>query len=88
MEQVLVSVIVVLAFAYATWTMMPRALRTRMAVAVIGLCRRAGWERAGAARLAERITTSPGCTSCESCNGCQPGIRSSVESVRRLGQEP
>ena len=88
MEQVLVAVIVVLAFAYATWTMMPRALRTRIAFAVVGLCRRAGWGGAGAARLAERISASPGCTSCESCKGCQAGIRSSFDSVRRLGQEP
>lgn len=88
MDQVLVAVIVVLAFAYATWTMVPRALRTRIAVVVMGLCRRAGWEGAGAARLAERITTSPGCTGCESCKGCHPSIRSSVDSVRRLGQEP
>lgn len=87
MEQILVSVIVVLAFAYATWAMMSRVLRTRIAVAVIGLCRRAGWEGTGTARLAARITASPGCTSCESCKGCQAGIRSSVDSVRRLGHE-
>lgn len=87
MEQVLVAVIVVLAFAYATWTMMPRALRTRIAVAVMGLCRRAGWEGSGAARLAARISASPGCTNCETCKGCQAGTKSSVDSVRRLGQE-
>ena len=87
MEQVLVAVIVVLAFAYATWTMMPRALRTRIAVAVVGLCRRAGWEGSGAARLAERISASPGCTSCETCKGCQAEIRSSVDSVRRFRQQ-
>ena len=88
MEQVLVSVIVVLAFAYATWTMMPRALRTRIAVAVVGLCRRVGWKGSGAARLAEQITSSPGCTSCETCKGCQAGITSSFDSARRFGQQP
>ena len=87
MEQVLVAVIVVLASAYATWTMMPRALRTRIAIAVVGLSRRAGLKGSGAAQLAERISASPGCTGCESCKGCQAGIRSSVDSVRRFQQQ-
>jgi hypothetical protein len=87
MEQVLVSVIVVLAFAYATWAVMPRALRTRIAVAVFELCRRAGWKCSGAARLAEQINARPGCTSCETCKRCQAGITSSVDSERRRSGE-
>lgn len=73
MEQILVLVIVFLAIAYATWTIMPQALRKGTATAVMGLCRRCGWEGPGAARLAERISARPGCTSCESCKGCQAG---------------
>ena len=80
MEQVLVSVIVVLAFAYVTWAVIPRALRTRIAVAVFELCSRAGWKGSGA-WLAARINARPGCASCETCKGCQAGVTSSGDTI-------
>lgn len=72
MGNLVVTTIVVLAFAYATWKFMPQALRQWIAAAIIGGCHLLGWKTSGAAVVAQRIIGNAQCGGCDSCGGC-PG---------------
>lgn len=72
MQAAIVAVIVAVAVAYATWKLMPRAVRVRLATGLVGWARRRGrLDDDAAARLARRMTAG-GCGSCDSCGTCSP----------------
>jgi hypothetical protein len=72
MQEIAVFVIVALAAICAAWKLMPRALRVRLAQAMVGWARRRGrLSDHEAIALARRLTAS-GCGSCESCGACGP----------------
>ena len=71
-QQLAVYAIVALAALYVAWKLMPRALRARLAGAMVRRARRGGRlsDQAGA-DLARRLTAN-GCGSCDSCGACAP----------------
>lgn len=72
MQELAVFLIVLLAAAYATWKLMPRALRVRFAQSVVARARRDGrMSDREAAALARKLTAS-GCGSCDTCGTCGP----------------
>ena len=72
LQQIAVGVIVALAALYATWKLLPRGLRARLAQAVARRARRGGWlDPAEEASLARRLAAG-GCGSCDSCGTCAP----------------
>ncbi|MBK8740444.1 MAG: hypothetical protein IPM02_13365 [Betaproteobacteria bacterium] len=71
-QQIAVGVIVALAALYATWKLLPRGLRVRLAQAVAGRARRGGWLDPGAAATLARRLAAGGCGSCDSCGTCAP----------------
>lgn len=85
MENLVVTIIVVLAFAYATWKFMPQALRQWIATTVIGGCRRLGWKTSGSAYFAQQIIGTARCGGCDSCEGC-PGAGGKIRFHKGLGR--
>jgi hypothetical protein len=72
LQEIAVFAIVALAAGYATWKLMPRALRARLAQATVGWAQRRGrLSDEQAAALARRLTAS-GCGQCDSCGTCGP----------------
>ena len=71
MGNLVVTTIVVLAFACATWKF-SRDASARIAAALIEVCRHFGWKTPGAAVVAQRIIGNAQCGGCDSCGGC-PG---------------
>ena len=72
MQTAIVAVIVALAAVYATWKLMPRAVRARIASGVVGLARRRGRLSEGDAERLSRRLNAGGCGSCDSCGSCRP----------------
>ena len=72
MQAVAVAVIVALAAVYATWKLMPRAIRARLASGVVGWARLRGRLSEDDAALLSRRLTAGGCGSCDSCGSCGP----------------
>src|SRR5678815_1864823 len=70
MQAVIVAVIVVLAACYATWTLMPRSVRARLATRVVGFARARGrLSDDEAIALSGRIIGG-GCGNCDSRGLC------------------
>jgi hypothetical protein len=88
LQQVAVFAIVALASVYAVWKLMPRALRARLAHAMLGWAQRRGrLSGENVAALEQRLTAS-GCGSCDSCGNCGTGpAAASDESVVRFVQD-
>jgi len=70
LQQSIVGLIVLAAFAWAAWYWMPAAWRRRLAAALGQGGRRVGLKDAGAARITRALADAPGCTSCDSCGSC------------------
>lgn len=70
LQQSIVGLIVLVAFAWAAWYWMPAAWRRRLAEAMGQAGRRLGLKDAGAARITRAVADAPGCTSCDSCGSC------------------
>jgi hypothetical protein len=92
MEQAAVFVIVALAGLYASWKLMPRALRARLAQAGVGWARRRGRLSGDEAAALTRRLTASGCGSCDSCGSCvtKPGAApdTSVLRIVPTGSQP
>jgi hypothetical protein len=84
-QQIVVFAIVALAFGYASWKLMPRAWRTRLAQSAVRWMQGRGLSQAGATALERRLSTS-GCGECDSCGTCGtaagPASASDVSVVR------
>jgi hypothetical protein len=88
MQAAAVAVIVALAAVYATWKLMPRALRARLASGVVGWARRRGRLTEDGATLLSRRLNAGGCGSCDSCGSCGPkdAAASEASAMRFLPQ--
>lgn len=84
LQQSIVGLIVLGAFAWAVWYWMPAAWRHRLASALGQGGRRLGLKDAGAARITRAVADAPGCTSCDSCGSCAtPGQPASAATDAR-----
>jgi hypothetical protein len=70
MQGVIVAVIVVLAACYATWTLMPRSVRARLASRVVGFARARGRLSDDEAIALSRRIIGGGCGNCDSRGSC------------------
>lgn len=70
LQQSIVVLIVLAAFAWALWYWMPAKWRRSMALALGRGSRRVGLTANGAVRIERAIADAPGCTSCDSCGSC------------------
>ncbi|MES2186439.1 MAG: DUF6587 family protein [Pseudomonadota bacterium] len=69
-QQAIVALIVLAAAGWATWYWMPGRWRRGLASVLARASRRAGFGEDGAARVAQALAETPGCSSCESCGSC------------------
>ena len=86
MQAATIAVIVALAAVYATWKLMPRAVRARLASRVVGWARRRGRLSEDDAALLSRRLNAGGCGSCDSCGSCSPkdAAASDASVIRHL----
>ena len=86
MQTIAVFAIVALAAAYATWKLLPRALKGRLAEQVVRSARRrAGLSDRAAAALSQRLNRG-GCGSCDACDtgGAKAAAAAGAAVVRHL----
>lgn len=88
LQQSIVGLIVLTAFAWASWYWMPAPWRRKLAAAMGRGGRRLGLKDAGAARITRAVADAPGCTSCDSCGSCatpgQPAGQPSGERTVKI----
>jgi hypothetical protein len=70
MQAVTVAIVVVLAACYATWTLMPRSVRARLAARVVGWMRARGRLSDDEAVALSRRMIGGGCGNCDSRASC------------------
>jgi hypothetical protein len=69
-QETIVALIVLAAFAWAAWYWMPAAWRRAVARAMGRGGRRVGLQDGGARRIEQALGKAPGCSSCDSCGSC------------------
>lgn len=81
MQQLIVALVVLSAFAYSGWALLPAPLKRSMAARVADGVRRFGVDAARSARIESALATGGGCSDCSSCKGCAtPAVQTSVTS--------
>ena len=70
MQETIVTLIVLGAFAWAAWYWMPAVWRRSLARALGRGGRRAGLPDSRASRIEKAVADAPGCSSCDSCGSC------------------
>jgi len=70
LQETIVALIVLVAFAWAAWYWMPAAWRRAVARAMGRGGRRVGLQDGNARRIEKALGDAPGCGSCESCGSC------------------
>lgn len=81
MQQLIVALVVLSAFAYSVWALLPTPLKRSAAARLARGARRLGVDDSRSARLETALASGGGCNDCSSCKGCSTPVARTADNV-------